>query len=504
MTMMPERENAGAEALSAEFAADRGLLRRYVREQDEVAFRALVGRHLDFVYSVARRRLGGDGHSAADVTQQVFTALARQAAKLPDNVVLPAWLYTTTRHLAANWVRAEQSRRAREHAAHRMNEMNAASPAGAEWESLRPLLDGVLDELAEQDRGAILLRFFSRRSFAEIGAALQLSEDAARMRVERALEKLRAALGRRGVVSTASVLGGLLTENAVTAAPASMVATTVAGVALQGGGVAAAGILVFMTSTKFSLGLAAAAIMAGVAGLVLQPRAESSPAPDPAQHSATAAAPQAANRTVTAVAALQSSTLVARTADSSAGRAHAERLPAAVAPDRDDKVTVAAASVERRVDRLDALVHLTPEQRMRAAALFAKEATILDGIPEQERGEKGMEARVATRKDVRAALTDEQRRKYDISPQSLGGGLPVDPANMVTRLDQAVKLTPQQKQKAIEILWEDVIDQVAALPADQQLKGFQWRDPVRDRLRGILSNEQQSAFDVTPPYRKNR
>lgn len=141
---------------------------------------------------------------------------------------------------------------------------------------------------------------------------------------------------------------------------------------------------------------------------------------------------------------------------------------------------------------------------MRAAALFAKEATILDGIPEQERGEKGMEARVATRKDVRAALTDEQRRKYDISPQSLGGGLPVDPANMVTRLDQAVKLTPQQKQKAIEILWEDVIDQVAALPADQQLKGFQWRDPVRDRLRGILSNEQQSAFDVTPPYRKNR
>ena len=114
-----------------------------------------------------------------------------------------------------------------------------------------------------------------------------------------------------------------------------------------------------------------------------------------------------------------------------------------------------------------------------------------------------MDVRVTTRKDVREVLTDEQRRKYDISPQSAGGGLAVDPAHLVARLDQAVRLTPEQKQKAAEVFWNDIIDQIAALPADEMLKGFMWRNPVRERLRGILSAEQQATFDATPPYRRN-
>jgi DNA-directed RNA polymerase specialized sigma24 family protein len=116
---------------------DGELLRRYVARRDEAAFRELVRRNIDFVFSAAARRLAGDTHHAADVTQQVFTAFARQAAKLPADAVLPAWFFGTTRHLTANLVRSEQSRRARERAAHEMNEVNTPTLSDAAYDALR-------------------------------------------------------------------------------------------------------------------------------------------------------------------------------------------------------------------------------------------------------------------------------------------------------------------------------------------------------------------------------
>ena len=58
---------------------DATLLRRFVEQDSEAAFTELVQRHLDLVYGAALRRTGGDAHAAADVAQQVFAALARQA-----------------------------------------------------------------------------------------------------------------------------------------------------------------------------------------------------------------------------------------------------------------------------------------------------------------------------------------------------------------------------------------------------------------------------------------
>ena len=85
---------------------DAALLRRYASEKSEAAFAELVRRHLDLVYSAALRRLGGDTHRAADVAQQVFTTLARDAQKLSGHGVLTAWLYTATRNAAIDLIRA--------------------------------------------------------------------------------------------------------------------------------------------------------------------------------------------------------------------------------------------------------------------------------------------------------------------------------------------------------------------------------------------------------------
>ena len=79
---------------------DTALLRRYAEEGSEAAFTELVRRHVDLVYGAALRRTGGDSHRAADVAQQVFTTLARQAQKLSRHTVLSAWLHTATRNAA--------------------------------------------------------------------------------------------------------------------------------------------------------------------------------------------------------------------------------------------------------------------------------------------------------------------------------------------------------------------------------------------------------------------
>ena len=246
---------------------DASLLRRYAAKRAEDAFAELVRRHLDLVYSVALRRTGGDAHLASDIAQRVFTALARRAGSLPRGVVLTGWLYATTRHIAIDTVRSLQRRAARERVAHALNAVNTEPDPG--WEQVRPLLEDAMDELAPRDREAVLLRYYQDRPFGEIGAAFGLSEDAARMRVDRALDKLHEALAKRGVTSTAAALGAVL-GNALVAAPAGL-AANVTSEALAGawGGGLLAGAWTFMNSTKLGVGIATAiALGAGIVAVV--------------------------------------------------------------------------------------------------------------------------------------------------------------------------------------------------------------------------------------------
>src|SRR5262245_36874095 len=140
---------------------DTDLLRRYVEERSENAFAALVQRHVGLVYHAALRQLAGDAAMAEDVTQAVFTDLARKAGKLVDRPVLTGWLYTSTRFAAAKARRTEARRRVREQEVFVMQETlrNADDHASADWERLRPVIDDALHALDETDREAVLLRF---------------------------------------------------------------------------------------------------------------------------------------------------------------------------------------------------------------------------------------------------------------------------------------------------------------------------------------------------------
>ena len=173
------------------------LLRDYADHGNEAAFRELVERYIDLVYSTAVRRVGGDADLARDVTQAVFTDLARKARSLRNVELLGGWLHRHTGFVAGGMVRSERRRQIREQEAAYMNAPNDSPDAL--WQQLAPVLDETIDSLAPSDRQVILLRFFERRDFRAIGGALGISDDAAQKRVSRALEKLRELLASRGV-----------------------------------------------------------------------------------------------------------------------------------------------------------------------------------------------------------------------------------------------------------------------------------------------------------------
>ncbi|MEO7413507.1 MAG: TonB family protein [Opitutaceae bacterium] len=252
---------------------DAELLRRYVEEKNEGAFAELVRRHVNFVYACALRRVGGDAHLAEDVTQQVFTALAGDAARLSRRPILAGWLFTTARFAAAQVVRTERRRHAREQEAHIMNEiLGDGGERHADWEKLRPLLDEALDHISERDREAVLLRFLQQESFAALGEKLGLSENAARMRVERAVGKLHGLLAQRGVASTTAALSLALASQTI-AAPATLaVSVTASALAATSAGTGVSAAMFFMGMNKLQMGVGGVLVALTATGIAFQPQ----------------------------------------------------------------------------------------------------------------------------------------------------------------------------------------------------------------------------------------
>ncbi len=217
---------------------DMALVRKFASNRTEAAFEVLVARHINLVYSVALRQVGNPD-LAQDVTQAVFIILARKAGDLRKETFLIGWLFKTTRFVASVEMRAAIRRQRRETEAYMENSI-AEIPDDAAWRQIAPFLDEALAKLNETDRRAVLLRYFEGQTLAEVGTALALSEEAARKRVARALEKLRNYFVNHGVTLSAAVIAGALAVNSVQAAPGGL-ATTIKGALFATKGAGAAG-----------------------------------------------------------------------------------------------------------------------------------------------------------------------------------------------------------------------------------------------------------------------
>jgi RNA polymerase sigma factor (sigma-70 family) len=262
------------------------LLADFVKNRSQPAFRELVERYYDLVYSTAARRVGDGGQQARDVAQTVFMDLARQAGKLPPNVQLGGWLHRHTCFVTSKLIREETRRQNRETEAARMNRRE--STTDATFDEIAPLLDEAIEQLPEDDRSAIVMRFFERRDFRSVGETLSTTEDAARMRVSRAIDKLRAILTGRGATVPAVVLAALLLDQTVKPAPAGA-ATSAANQVFR----AAGSKLIAMKIGATAAG-GAVVIAAGVALTLAIPRsASSAPTTAPATTRVATTAPAA-------------------------------------------------------------------------------------------------------------------------------------------------------------------------------------------------------------------
>ena len=217
-------------------ASDMTLLQEFASRNSEPAFAELVRRHINLVYSVARRFTGNDG-DAKDVTQAVFLTLARKAATLREGTILTGWLYETTRFAATRLLRSHARRRAREQEAYMQSNLDGPGHDDL-WRQLAPHLEAAMSRLGERDRTLLALRFYENKSGAEAAALLGIREEAARKRTNRALEKLRGYFARQGVAASPSVIISLMSAHAIHAAPAGLAsavtAASLAGAAASG------------------------------------------------------------------------------------------------------------------------------------------------------------------------------------------------------------------------------------------------------------------------------
>jgi RNA polymerase sigma factor (sigma-70 family) len=339
---------------------DAELLHRYADHHDHAAFAELVQRHIDFVYAIALRQCHGNAARAQDATQLVFTDLARRAKVVARHPALSGWLHTATRFAAMKLIRTESRRQLREQRAAEQHVLLAGHDTPVDWTQLQPVLDDALGELKERDRAALLLRFFQGKSICEIGASLQLSETAASSCVDRALDRLRGQLARRGVTSTASALGLVLAQQVAAAAPAGL-AAVVSGTALVDSAVSGAALVPIFAMKKIIITIGALALVAEFAAVTVE---------------------LTAKRTLEADYGRQQSPLVASPSTASLPVAKLPAAPSVEPPTENSAASAAntaeAARLEKRLRQLrarppgvtDALM-MTPQPSGRATTLDA-------------------------------------------------------------------------------------------------------------------------------------
>ena len=244
---------------------DMALVEEYAATQADAPFATLVERHLNLVYSAALRQVRNP-QLAEEVTQVVFTILAQKAARLREETVLSGWLYRTTRFAAMTAIRTEQRRHKYEQEIMQMQPSYSEPEPDIAWEEVAPLLDEAMNDLGEKDRNAVVLHFFEKKNFHEVGEALGTNDDAAQKRVSRAVEKLRGLLRRRNVMAPVAALGALLSAQGVQAAPGGLAASISASAILKANSTASILTLTqetvkLMASTKTKTSLIAAVVL---------------------------------------------------------------------------------------------------------------------------------------------------------------------------------------------------------------------------------------------------
>ncbi|HYE32075.1 MAG TPA: sigma-70 family RNA polymerase sigma factor [Methylomirabilota bacterium] len=202
------------------------LLQLWKAGAEESAFEELVRKNLPMVYGAALRQVRRPD-LAQDVTQAVFLILHRKAGNLSERTVVSGWLLQTTRHIASRAMRGEMRREHWERESSYMKDLSDMPGESDLQAEMGSHLDSALASLRQNDRLVLVARFFEGLPIRSVAERLGVSEDAAKKRLSRAIDRLRAALGKRGVVAPVTALASALAQSNASPVPADFVNTII-------------------------------------------------------------------------------------------------------------------------------------------------------------------------------------------------------------------------------------------------------------------------------------
>lgn len=169
--------------------ADEALMRRYVASGDRAAFRALFDRYAGRLGAFFLRG-GCDRAAAQDLVQTTFLHVHRARNDYDPSRPFKPWIFT----IAAN-VRREQWRRAKRKPEAPLEPGQEGSVGPETTSASDRLVRRALEDLPDNQREVVLLRWYAGLSFPEIGETLGIQTTAAKVRGHRALKALRQILG---------------------------------------------------------------------------------------------------------------------------------------------------------------------------------------------------------------------------------------------------------------------------------------------------------------------
>lgn len=258
--------------------SDTQLLSKFVTQGDEEAFSSLIARHAKVAYSAVVMETGAE-NLAEEACQLTFLQLAKEAKKLRKRKTVAGWIFLSARNHARNLRREEIRRRKREER-YMEQKMNLDEDEQVLPESTRPLIIGALDKLKPLEKELVVLRFFKGLSFADLGNQLGLSPDAARMRLQRSLEKLNHLLKRRGVTSSIALLTSTISSQGVQTLPPSLITNLKINVLAAQAGASTAGAavssLIIMKTKMIAGGAVAASLLVGTTVYVAKNQSDDS------------------------------------------------------------------------------------------------------------------------------------------------------------------------------------------------------------------------------------
>ena len=166
------------------------LWRRWRDRRDGRAFADLVLPELSRAVAVARGA-GCDAGLAEDAVQDALVQLAGTESDSPVELGVRVWLFRAVRDRARSALRSGRRRRAREARV----APSRPWPSPGEHAEASELVERALGELAPEEREAVRLRYAQDLDYVDVARVLGTSAATARVRVHRALERLRGRLG---------------------------------------------------------------------------------------------------------------------------------------------------------------------------------------------------------------------------------------------------------------------------------------------------------------------